>query len=106
VALGSDGAIGHDQSQFAVDEPLLGDEVASLDALRASSSSLRGAQETELVGALQEADRGASAEVENELSSRRGFFVSSKILHLVISDDYSWYSTNWLLAQPLEGRRP
>ena len=40
------------QSQIAVDEPLLGDEVATLDALR-QLELLRRAQETELVGALQ-----------------------------------------------------
>jgi hypothetical protein len=42
-----------DQSQIAVDEPLLGDEVATLDPLR-ELELLRRAQETELVGALQE----------------------------------------------------
>ena len=41
-----------DQSQIAVDEPLLGDEIAALDALR-ELELLRRAQEPELVGALQ-----------------------------------------------------
>ena len=43
---------GNHQPQVAVDEPLLGDEIATLDALR-QLELLRRAQETELVGALQ-----------------------------------------------------
>jgi hypothetical protein len=43
---------GNHQPQIAIDEPLLGDEIATLDALRQLELLCR-AQETELVGALQ-----------------------------------------------------
>ena len=86
-----------DQSQIAVDEPLLGDEIATLDALR-QLELFRGAQEPELVGALQELIESVGM---NESLVSEGVLRVEQDPPSLNSDYYSRYCTpDWLLMQP------
>ena len=91
---------GDHQSQIAVDEPLLGDEIATLDALR-ELELFRGAQEPELVGALQKLIESVGM---NESLVSEGVLRVEQDPPSVKSDYYSRYCTqDWLLAQPPRG---